>query len=136
MFITTFRWSQPPFSSKQTYLKRKAEVIDKSILLYRASKSKPKKQEVDPEKPVKVFFKLPYVGKACDDYAFRLKKLITISFAQVDFAVAFQTPMSLGKMFPFKDNIKNVEDRSMVVYNIKCVACNAQYIGKTKRILS
>ena len=43
--------------------------------------------------------------------------------------------MSLGKMFPFKDNIKNVEDRSMVVYNIKCVACNAQYIGKTKRIL-
>jgi hypothetical protein len=23
----------------------------------------------------------------------------------------------------------------MVVYNIKCVACNAQYIGKTKRIL-
>ena len=50
-----------------------AEVIDKSILLYRASKSKPTEQEVDPEKPVKVFFKLPYVGKACDDYAFRLK---------------------------------------------------------------
>ena len=43
--------------------------------------------------------------------------------------------MTLGKLFPFKDNIKNVEERSLVVYSLKCEPCGIEYIGKTERIL-
>jgi len=38
-------------------------------------------------------------------------------------------------MFPFKDNIKETQKRSLVIYKIKCETCEAEYIGKTKRIL-
>ena len=44
--------------------------------------------------------------------------------------------MTLGKLFPFKDNVKNLKKKSMVVYSLKCNTCNDEYIGKTKRILS
>ena len=36
----------------------------------------------------------------------------------------------------FKDRIKNVEDRSLVVFSMKCKTREAEYIGKTERILS
>ena len=39
-------------------------------------------------------------------------------------------------MFPFKDRIKNIESQSLVVYKINCATCNAEYIGKTERILA
>ena len=43
--------------------------------------------------------------------------------------------MTTGKLFPFKDNVKNIEERSLVVYGLKCETCGAEYIGKTERIL-
>ena len=49
------------------------------------------------------------------------------------FNVAYQTPKTIGSSF--KDNIKKVEDRSLVVYIISCKDCEAKYIGKTMRIL-
>ena len=49
--------------------------------------------------------------------------------------MAFQAPMSIAKLFPFKDNIKKVDERSMVVYELKCSTCGVTYIGKTERIL-
>jgi hypothetical protein len=66
---------------------------------------------------------------------YRLKELVESNYTQVDFNVAFQTPMTIGKLFPFKDNIKTVEERSMVIYELKCSTCGATYIGKTERIL-
>ena len=87
-----------------------------------------------PRKPA--FLKLPYVNKKCEDYAKRLKKLVSDNYWQTDFNVAFETPMNVGKMFPYKDTVNNVLDRSLVVYNLKCNKCEAQYIGKTERILS
>ena len=83
---------------------------------------------------MKRFLKLPYVNRMCEDYAFRLKQLVESQYTQVDFNVAFQAPMTIGKMFPFKDNIKKVEERSMVIYKLKC-SCGTTYIGKTERIL-
>ena len=35
----------------------------------------------------------------------------------------------------FKDKIKNVEEQSLVVYNLKCRKCGVEYISKTERIL-
>ena len=44
--------------------------------------------------------------------------------------------MTIEKMFPFKDKIKNIESRSLVVYKIRCKTCGDEYIGKTERILA
>ena len=38
-------------------------------------------------------------------------------------------------MFPFKDNIKKTELKSLFVYKIKFETCKEFYIGKCKRIL-
>ena len=38
-------------------------------------------------------------------------------------------------MFPFKDNLKDQNLQSKVVYKIKCETCGAEYIGKTERIV-
>ena len=62
--------------------------------------------------------------------------MVNNNFPQVDFNVAYQTPKTIGSYFPFKDKIKRDMDKSMVIYNIKCTQCNAEYIGKTDRILS
>jgi hypothetical protein len=49
--------------------------------------------------------------RECEDYAFRLvKKLVETHYEQVEFNVAFQSPMTIGSMFPFKDKVENVED--------------------------
>ncbi len=44
--------------------------------------------------------------------------------------------MKIESFFPFKDRTKNVLERSSVVYSIRCKTCNAEYIGKTSRILA
>ena len=50
--------------------------------------------------------------------------------------VAFKAPNEIGKKFPFKDNVKEIQEQSLVVYKIKCQTCNEIYIGKTGRILA
>ncbi len=44
--------------------------------------------------------------------------------------------MKVGKLFPFKDNIKEKHTQSLVVYRLTCETCKQTYIGKTERILS
>lgn len=119
------------------------EVIDQTINKFIEKKLKDDSRQAEQcaiitrkeEKTHKRFLVLPYVGKKCEDFAYRLKHFVESYYPQVDFNVAFQAPMSIGKMFPFKDNIRNVEERSMVVYRLKCKACEADYIGKTERLL-
>ena len=59
--------------------------------------------------------------------AFRLKNLVETNFQQVQFNVGFQTPLYIGKLFPFKDNVKNIQDRLHVIRNIKSSNCNDDY---------
>jgi hypothetical protein len=42
----------------------------------------------------------------------------------------------IGKLFPFKDNIKEKHAQSLVVYGLTCETCKQTYIGKTGRILA
>ena len=49
---------------------------------------------------------------------------------------SFKAQNEIGKKFPFKDNIKEIQEQSLVVYKIKCQTCNEIYIGKTERILA
>lgn len=109
------------------------EVIDNSISRFLERKAQQAVQQ-EPEKEIKRFLKLPYVGRKCEDFAFRLKKTVNEYFPQVEFNVAFQAPMTIGKLFPFKDNIKKMEERSLVVYSIKCKTFGVEYIDKTERI--
>ena len=93
----------------------------------------PKKKN---ETTSKEFIVLPYSSSKCDDFEGRLVGMVKKNFPNVDFNVAFQPPMTLGRLFPFKDNVKRDEDKSLVVYQLKCNDCNATYIGKTSRILA
>ena len=110
------------------------EIVERSLAEFVESKTKPNQEKVA-EKTLKRFLKLPYVNRKCEDYALRLKGIVEENFPQVEFNVAFQAPMTIGKMFPFKDGTKKVMERSLVVYSLKCEECSAQYIGKTERIV-
>ena len=64
-----------------------------------------------------------------------MKSLVDSNFPQIDFNVAYQTPQTIESFFPFKDKVKDAEAQSLVVYKLKCDSCDAEYIGKTERIL-
>jgi len=81
------------------------------------------------------FIVLPYPNRKADEYGRRLNNLITNSYPQVDFNIAFQPPMTIGSMFPFKDSVKVNNHKSQVVYKLTCKTCKAEYIGRTERIL-
>ena len=85
----------------------------------------------------KRFIVLPYVSKKADEFATRLKRLVTSTYPTVEFNVAFKAPNEIGRYFPFKDKIKRKGDRSSVIYKINCTHpdCQASYIGMTRRHL-
>ena len=84
----------------------------------------------------KDFIALPYNNNRCEDFARRLTKTVNENFPSTKFSVAFQSPKTIGDLFPFKDNIAKNEDKALVVYLIKCKDCSASYIGKTQRVLA
>ena len=109
-----------------------AKVVEDTLNRFLERNANNSESPAETEKPYKRFLKLPFVHRKCEDFARRLKSLMTQSYPQVDFNVAFQTPMNIGKLFPYKDTIKKAEDRSLVVYSISCETCGAEYIGKTE----
>lgn len=95
-------------------------------------------QQIEQQQPAekqKRYLVLPYSNHKVDAYAEKLTKLVNETFPQVDFKIAFKAPNEIGKMFPFKDNIKEKHSQSHVVYKFTCETCKQSYIGKTKRIL-
>ena len=121
------------------------QVIEKALSKFIESKTRPQPTPLPTHSPPpeqteksksKRFIVLPYVSRKCEDFAHRLKKHVEANFKNVEFNVAFQTPATIGQLFPFKDNIKNAKDKSSVVYKLSCTTCNAAYIGMTERILA
>ena len=107
------------------------DVVDK---VFYAELNKTDKQNKE-DKEIKRYIVLPYDGPKSEEFGTKLKNLVSSNFKQVDFNVAFQTPTTIESFFPYKDKVKNVESQSLVVYKLKCNTCNADYIGKTERIL-
>ncbi len=116
------------------------EVVEKEVERFLASKERIERERreeqaatlvaenvvktVEEVKPKK-FIVLPFTQRKCEDFANRLKRLVNDNFPQIDFNVAFQTPRSIGSLFPFKDNIKLTEDKAGVVYRLQCRDCDA-----------
>jgi len=116
------------------------EVVERTLASFIETKAKAASttataEKVAQEEKTTRFLKLPYVNRKCEDFAHRLKSTVENFFPQVDFNVAFQAPHTIGKLFPFKDKIIDLEERSLVVYSLKCETCQAEYIGKTERVL-
>ena len=42
----------------------------------------------------------------------------------------------MGDYFAFKDRVEDPNKQSNVVYHLKCLNCDEEYIGKTTRICS
>ncbi len=110
------------------------DVVERTINKFLESKEKPVEAKEDDIRS-KRFLKLPYVGSKCDSFARDLKEHVERYYPQIEFNVAWQAPMKIESFFPFKDRLKDVLDRSCVVYSIHCKTCKKEYIGQTKRIL-
>jgi hypothetical protein len=67
----------------------------------------------------KRFIMLPYCNSKAEKFADRLKHLVESNFDQIDMNEAFKVPNEIGKKFPFKDNVKEIQEQSLVVYKIK-----------------
>ena len=125
-----------------------ANVLDKEIAKFVSNKNKLESninKSIDPndyekgatDVPKKVaYIKLPYSGRNCEQFGEKLKRLVEKTYSSVNLRVAFIAPSDLSKHFKFKDKIVEVEKQSLVVYHIKCSECQADYIGKTERILA
>lgn len=117
------------------------EIIEHEINKFLKNRSEPTNEHDNVENTMttvqraKKYITLPYSGEEAEDFAIRLKKLVERNFPQVDMKVAFKTPNEVGKLFPFKDRVKEPFKQSLVVYKITCQTCKADYIGKTERIL-
>jgi len=134
---------------KSTLIKNEypEQVIDKEISKFLKNRSNPQQEVQDsnqqqqqeqqqqaPEKE-KRYLVLPYSNYKVEEFANRLTKIVNDTFDKVELKIAFKAPNEIGKMFPFKDNLKDKRMQSGVVYHIKCETCNKSYIGMTERIL-
>lgn len=116
------------------------QVVEREISKFAKSRSQlttttTKAQPEQSSMIIKRFIVLPYVNTKAESFAKRLKELVQTNYPQVEFNIAFKAPNEIGKLFPFKDNLKKVESRSLVIYKLRCKQCGVEYIGKTERIL-
>ncbi len=75
---------------------------------------------------------LSYCNSKAEKFADRSKHLVESNSDQIDMKVVFKASNEVGRKFPFKDNVKEIQEQSLVVYKIKCQTCNEIYIGKTE----
>jgi hypothetical protein len=111
-------------------------VVDEHLVRVKLKFEKQNKT-IEEEKTKKIkFITLPYINNKCESFARELKWKVESNFKDIELNVAFQSPKTIGQLFPFKDKIVDNKNKSMVIYKISCKQCDATYIGKTERILS
>ena len=74
------------------------------------------------------------VGSLISLFRNRLTRLVNVKFPKVDFKAAFKAPKEIGNCFYFKGRPTDVLKQSLI-YHIKCKDYEADFIGKTERIL-
>ena len=73
------------------------------------------------------YFKLPYIGKYCEQVQKKMTKLCKQYFKQNNVKTVF-TSFKISNYFSVKDAIIH---KSFLVYKLVCARCNSCYIGKT-----
>ncbi len=84
---------------------------------------------------LKVFIKLPFIGKDSVMLKKNLLKITREYSCAIDLQVVFKAGCTVANMFPYKDRMPH-SVKSFVVYKIQCEACDASYIGKTTQRLA
>ena len=79
-----------------------------------------------------IYLVLPYLNSKVEEFGFNLENLIKKFYKTVKLKVVFETANDIGKCFPFKESLPK-HMQSHVVYHLKCLDCDADYIGKTSR---
>ena len=111
------------------------DVINKTVETFNSKKSDPKPSRFDVPRP-SVSITLPFISdQTTNAYEKKLRELISKFYPQADLQVAYKAQKQLKDLFRCKDQIPKLQ-KSKVIYKLKCLDCNAFYIGKTKRHLA
>ena len=79
-----------------------------------------------------VYLKLPYLGDASDKFTKYFKTHLSRAYPQLDFKFILYNNFSIGNFFKIKDPLP-WDLRSNIIYEYKCDACQASYIGCTTK---
>ena len=112
-----------------------SKIIDKEFEKFLKYKTSLNTEIIDNEIKTK-YISLPYINDRSEMVASKLKRLVKAYYPKINLRVAFKSPAQLGDHFPFKDRVEDPSKQSNVVYHLKCLNCDEEYIGKTTRICS
>ncbi len=104
-------------------------IIDDEI--YKFTNNKYKMMENLTHKQQKIYLVLPYLNSKVEEFGFNLESLIKKFYKTVRLKVVFETANDIGECFPFTS--LPIHMQSHVVYHLKCLDCDADYIGKLSR---
>jgi len=114
-----------------------AKIIDKEFERFLKFKSSLVNGNNIVEKEIKnKYISLPYVNDNSEVIGSKIKRLVKEYYPKINVRIAFKTPAQLGDHFPFKDKVEDPSKQANVVYHLKCLNCEEDYIGKTSRICS
>ena len=112
------------------------QIIEREFNKFLERKSKQIEDKlIDDEIKIK-YLSLPYINDKTEITSIKIQKLIKQYYPKIKLRVAFKSPSHLGDNFPFKDKVVDPSKQSLVVYHIKCMDCDNDYIGKSEQILS
>ena len=80
------------------------------------------------------YIRLPYQGNHSFSIRDKLQSNFRRLYPQVDFKFIFTNSYTIKSFFPHKDRLPD-SLRSKIIYKFTCEACEAFYIGSTKRSL-
>ena len=113
-----------------------SQIIDREFNKFLELKTKLAEDKIiDDEIKIK-YLSLPYINDKSETISRNIKKLVKQYYPKINLRVAFKSPAQLGDHFPFKDKVIDPNKQSNVVYHVKCMDCDDDYIGKTTQILN
>ena len=113
-----------------------SQVIEKEFNKFLEIKSRLNVEKIIDDEIKLKYLSLPYINDRSEIIAFKIKKVVKEFFPKVNLRIAFKSPAQLGDHFTFKDKVSDPKKQSLVVYHLKCMDCDADYIGKSERILN
>jgi hypothetical protein len=112
------------------------QIIEKEFNKFLEKKSKKIEDKLIEDEIEIKYLSLTYVNDKTEITSIKIQKLIKQYYPKIKLRVAFKSPSHLGDNFPFKDKVVDPSKQSLVVYHIKCMDCDNDYIGKSEQILS